>query len=176
MKTSSLAHRTFQPALETCIQLVTIFLALSSAPINRAAEAIKIDVISEEKLRPIGPPGRIWVSGDGVQHTRGFPLAGPVFGDLNGTLSIVFNTNLNLATGHGAAFGSFVLAVEWNGLIGTFEGRSEAKYQNFLVSDGHGIGHGTGDFAGMQIELYFFNEGGRVPLIGTILIPGGVNR
>ena len=151
------------------------FLILFAAPYSsptRAAEAIKIDVVSEEKLRPTGPPGRIWVS-DGVQHTRDFPLSGPVWGDLNGTLSIIFNTNLNLTTGDGTAFGSFILAVEWNGLQGTFEGRSKAKYQSFLVTDGYGVGHGTGDFEGMQIHLAFFNEDGRIPLIGTIIIPGG---
>jgi hypothetical protein len=138
----------------------------------RAAETIKIDVVSEEKLAPTGPPGRIWVS-DGVQHTRDFPLSGPVWGDLNGNLSIIFNTNLNLATGDGTAFGSFVLAVEWNGFQGTFEGRSKAKYQSFLVTNGYGVGHGTGDFEGMQIQLSFFHEGDRVPLIGTIIMPGG---
>ncbi|HUS34627.1 MAG TPA: hypothetical protein VM680_04670 [Verrucomicrobiae bacterium] len=163
MKTSK-----FRGAVQRFIQIVSVLILLLSA--SRSAEAIKIEVVSEEKLRPIGPPGKIWVSDDGVQHTRDFPLAGPVWGDLNGTLTTSFNTNLNLTTGDGTAFGSFVLAVEWNGLVGTFEGRAEGKYEDFVIS-GHGPGHGTGDFEGMQIHLYFFNEAGHVALIGTILIP-----
>ena len=133
--------------------------------------AVKIDFVSEEALAPIGPPGKIWVS-DGVQHIRDFPLAGPVWGDLNGTLTTSFNVNLNLTTGDGTAFGTFVLEVEWNGLTGTFEGRASGKYEGFRIS-GQGIGHGTGDFEGMQMQAYFFNTATGTALIGTILIPHG---
>jgi hypothetical protein len=133
--------------------------------------AVKIDFVAQEALAPIGPPGKIWVS-DGVQHIRDFPLAGPVWGDLNGTLTTSFNVNLNLTTGDGTAFGIFILEVEWNGLIGTFEGRAQGTYDGFLIS-GHGSGHGTGDFEGMQIQAFFFNTGTAVPLIGTILLPHG---
>jgi hypothetical protein len=113
------------------------------------------------------------VSDDGVQHIRNLPVAGPVWGDLNGRLILLSNRNLNLVTGHGTAFGSAVLEVEWNGLVGTFEGRCEWKTEGFRIVAGQFIGHGTGDFAGMQMQANFFNDATGSPLIGTILIPQG---
>src|SRR5688500_5581340 len=110
--------------------------------------ATSFDFVAEELLTPFGPPGRIWMSGD-VQHIRDFPLAGPVWGDINGTLTTYFNITQNIITGDGTAFGTFSFAVEWNGLVGTFEGRATAKYEAFIIT-GHGSGHGTGDFEGMQ--------------------------
>ena len=135
--------------------------------------AVKIDFEAEEALAPIGPPGKIWVSDDGVQHIRDLPVAGTVWGDLNGTLVIVSNRNLDLATGHGTAHGTAVLEVKWNGLFGTFEGRSEWKIEAFRIVAGQFIGHGTGDFEGMQMQANFFNAATGTPLIGTILIPHG---
>ncbi len=112
------------------------------------------------------------MSHDGMQHIRDFPVAGPVWGDLNGTLTVIANINLNLATGDGTAHGTFILEVEWNGLIGTFEGRSQWKYDGFRIVAGQGTAHGTGDFEGLRMKANFFTaEDGRTPLIGTIFIP-----
>ena len=155
----------------TAAASLVLLLGISSPSSHADTGAIKLHFVSEEILSPIGPPERIWMSGD-VQHIRNFPLAGPVWGDINGTLTTYFNVNLNLTTGDGTAFGIFILEVEWNGLRGTFEGRAQANYEGFVIS-GHGSGHGTGDFEGMQMQAFFFQEDGRTPLIGTILIPGG---
>jgi hypothetical protein len=56
-------------------------------------------------------------------------------------------------------------------LVGTFEGRSQWKYSGFKVLIGQAIGHGTGDFEGMQFQGNFFDENDGTPLIGTIVIP-----
>ena len=134
--------------------------------------AILVPFEAEERLAPTGPPERVWVS-DGIQHTRKAHVAGIVWGDINGTITVVGNRNLNLATGHGTAHGVAVVDVEWHGLTGTFEGISEWKLENFRVVDGQFIGHGTGDFEGMLMQAYFFNDGVRVPFSGAILVPGG---
>jgi hypothetical protein len=155
--------------------LVIIFSSsfMSHASAAEGNGAVKIDFVAEEALAPIGPPGRIWVSDDGVQHIRDLPVAGVVWGDINGALIIVSNRNLDLATGDGTAYGTAVLEVEWNGLIGTFEGRSQWKIEGFRIVAGQFIGHGTGDFEGMQMQANFFNTDAGNPLIGTILIPQG---
>lgn len=160
-------------ALAAGVSITSLLLIIAfSSPVSHASGgATKIDFEAEEALAPIGPPGKIWVSDDGVQHIRDFPVAGPVWGDLNGTLTVIANINLDLATGDGTAFGTFVLDVEWNGLIGTFEGRSQWKYDGFLITNGQGSARGTGDFEGMHMQANFFNEDGGTPLIGTILIP-----
>ena len=114
------------------------------------------------------------MSDDGVLHMRNLPVEGPVWGDINGQLEVFANINQDLATGDGTAFGTAVLEMEWNGLTGTFEGRSQWKYAGFLISAGQFVGHGTGDFEGMHMRANFFHdEDGRTPLIGTILNPYG---
>lgn len=174
MKTySSIQFRT-PFALKMAASFFTLLLMMAiSSPASHASGTTKIDFVAAETLAPTGPPGRVWVSDDGVQHIRDLPVAGPVWGDINGTLKIVSNRNLNLLTGHGTAFGTAVLHIEWNGLVGTFEGRSEWKIEGFRVVTGQFVGHGTGDFAGMQMMANFFQTPTGTPLIGTILIPSG---
>jgi hypothetical protein len=150
---------------------LTVMLILGT--VSASAQATKTDFEAEELLFPIGSPGKIWVSDDGVQHIRDFPVAGPVWGDIDGQLTVVANINWDLATGDGTAYGTAVLDVEWNGLTGAFEGRSQWKYAGFLISAGQFVGHGTGDFEGMHMRANFFNDGDRTPLIGTILNPHG---
>ncbi|HUS34628.1 MAG TPA: hypothetical protein VM680_04675 [Verrucomicrobiae bacterium] len=168
MKTS-FARKTFLNGPGTCIQILSLLITVLSGSITKAVD--RIDFESVESLVPLGPPGKVWTTSDGIQHIRDFAVSGPVSGDINGTLTVIANINWNLATGEGTAYGTFVLAVEWNGLTGTFVGRSQWKYSGFKVQDGQGVGHGTGDFEGMQLFANFFDESGVTPLIGTILIP-----
>lgn len=169
----------FALAWTMCVSIASLLVITFLSPLvshaSGAADnaAVKIDFESEELLAPTGPLGKIWVSDDGVQHIRDFEVAGPVWGDINGTLTVVANINLDLATGDGTGHGTFVLDVEWNGLTGTFEGTSQWKYDGFLVSNGKGSADGTGDFEGMHMQANFFDDHGRTPLIGTILIPRG---
>src|SRR5688572_15228908 len=107
-------HKTWFPlglkaaATITSLLLITVF---SSPTSHASGGATSFDFVAEELLTPFGPPGRIWMSGD-VQHIRDFPLAGPVWGDINGTLTTYFNINQNIITGDGTAFGTFSFAVE----------------------------------------------------------------
>ena len=152
----------------------SLIAVLVFAVVSVSAQSTMTDFVSEESLAPIGPPGRVWVSDDGIQHLRDFPVAGPVWGDLNGTLTVHANINWDLATGDGTAYGTAVLDAEWNGKTGTFEGRSQWKYTGFGVSDGQFVGHGTGDFAGMHMQANFYdNDWGTTSLVGTIHNPHG---
>jgi len=151
---------------------LTVMLVLGTA--SASAQATKTDFVAEEMLAPTGPPGKVWVSDDGVVHIRDLTVVGPVWGDLVGQLTVVANINQDGATGDGTAHGTAVLEVEWGDLSGTFEGRSQWEYAGFLVTDGQFVGHGTGDFAGMHMQASFYNaEDGTTPLIGTILEPHG---
>ena len=155
------------------VGIVTLIALLILIVASVSAQSTKSDFSAVEALIPTGPPGRVWVSEDGIQHIRDFPVAGPVWGDLNGTLAIVANVNWD-ASGNGTAYGTAILDVEWNGKTGTFEGRSQWKYANFAVVDGQFVGHGTGDFAGMHMKADFYAiGGGEAALVGTINDPKG---
>lgn len=173
MKTYKTTLTRFPCAWKAALSIASFLLVTGlSSPVSHAnGGTTKFDFVAEELLSPVGAPEKIWMSGD-VQHIRNFPLAGPVWGDINGALTTSFNVNLNLATGDGTAFGIFIFAVEWNGLVGIFEGRAHAKYEGFVIS-GFGSGHGTGDFEGMQFHANFFEVDGHTLLAGTILIPSG---
>lgn len=106
-------------------------------------------------------------------HLRDFPVAGPVWGDLVGQLTIIANVNQDIDTGNGTVYGTAVLDITWNGMTGIFEVRSQWKYTNFAVSTGQFVGHGTGDFEGMQMMANFHDEGDHTVLSGTILNPHG---
>jgi hypothetical protein len=157
--------------LATILALIAVLIV---GTVSVAAKSTKTDFASEESLAPIGAPGRVWES-DGIQHIRDFPVAGPVWGELNGRLTVVANINWDLATGDGTAYGTAVLEVnDWNGLTGAFEGRSQWKYTGFAVTDGQFVGHGTGDFAGMHVKANFYDiDEDTTALVGTIHNPHG---
>lgn len=168
MKTYRSINSRFLFAISKTLSLAIFFFSAPLSGADESAETANFE--AAESLTPLGPPGKIWTSSDGVQHIRDFIVAGPVWGDLNGILTVVANINWDLVTGDGTGFGSAILQVEWNGLVGTFEGRSQWKYSGFKVLTGQFSGHGTGDFEGMQMKANFFDENGGTPLIGTILI------
>ena len=58
-------------------------------------------------------------------------------------------------------------------MTGIFDGRSQWKYTNGLVSTRQLVGHGTGDFEGMHMKANFYDEGDITVLTGTILNPHG---
>ena len=122
----------------------------------------------------IGNPVRIWVDDEGVRHVRGRLIMQALAGDFVGTRVANQSLNIEVSTGNGDGFGSFVETVEWQGLHGTFEGRLT------IVSTGGSFvvtteGHGTGDFEGMQNREVFSAAIG-VPTFegdGIVLNPHG---
>ena len=161
--------------LPTVILMILALIAiLTLGTISASAQATKTDFASQERLAPIGPPGKSWVSDDGVLHLRDFPVAGPVWGELTGNLTVVANINQDIFTGDGTGYGTAFLEVDdFDGMQGTFEGRSQWKYTNGMVTKGQFVGHGTGDFDGMQVMANFYDEADYTVLSGTILSPHG---
>jgi hypothetical protein len=161
----------------SAILLVGLIGVLVLGTVTVSAQATKTEFEAQESLVPTGPPGKVWVSDDGVVHIRDLTVVGPVWGDIVGQLTVVANINQDTATGDGTAYGTAVLeveSVEWGDLSGTFEGRSQWKLAGGLIVTGQFVGHGTGDFEGMHMQANFFNaEDGTTPLIGTIHNPHG---
>ena len=98
----------------------------------------------------VGVPERVWVDG-GILHIREQPVKTSITGDIVGSAVTIRNVNLDLSTGDGSAWGTFVRSVTWQGLSGTFEGHFTAKItgSSTVVQL---VGHGTEDFEGMQIR------------------------
>ena len=95
-------------------------------------------------------PLREWIDDDGIWHVRG-EIADYLFvGDLEGVGIGVVNINLNLSTGNGDESGCSISELTWGELEGTFEGHFSVTYTGGM-GVGHGVYHGTGDFAGMRL-------------------------
>ena len=71
-------------------------------------------------------------------------------GDLEGTGAGIVNINMDMLTGNGDESGYSISEPTWGELSGTFEGRFCVTYTGG-VGIGHGVYHGTGDFAGMKL-------------------------
>lgn len=152
--------------------VLKIMLILSAIP--AFAQATKSDFVYQEILIQTDPPGKVQVSDDDILHLRDLTVSGPVWGELNGQLTVVANINQDTYTGNGTRYGTATLNVtDWNGLTCAFEGRSQWKYTNGMVSTGQFVGHGTGDFEGMQMMANFYDQVDHMVLAGTILNPHG---
>jgi len=97
-------------------------------------------------------PLREWIDDDGIWHVRGEVADYVHVGDLEGTGVGVVNLNLEVDpfTGNGDESGYSTSEMTWGELSGTFEGRFSVTYTGW-VGVGHGVYHGTGDFAGMKL-------------------------
>jgi hypothetical protein len=123
----------------------------------------------------IGPlavtgPGNIWVS-NGILHVRDQLLAGPVSGDIVGSISVIANSNVALGTLNGTAFGSFAIATAAGSWEGTFQGR----FAGGLLAD-KVVARGTGGLGGLQLTGSFAETGpatNTYVLTAQILNPGG---
>ena len=115
------------------------------------ATAAKTEVTGVETICDV-VPGDSWVS-DGILHARGDIFTTIVQSDdvlLDGVNTVVFNANINLATGDGTGHGTFSLAL--NAVNGTWEGSFTLKFSGGLFT-GRAVGHGTGDLAGQQFKV-----------------------
>ena len=165
----------------TLLVLIVILATLILGAIPASARAERYEFNSTQSfIFPQPPPpfpvpeSRTWVS-DGISHVRNNFLAFSVTGDVNGTNYLLINSNTDIATGDGVMWATIVLDLEWNGMYGTFEGKS----QNEVIGGGvlnqgrtHFVGQGTGDFEGMTMFAEYGSDpdvGGPV-LRGTILV------
>jgi len=139
------------------------------------AKATETPVIGTRTVTPLSP-GRQWTDDDGIWHIRGASGVVDYSGDLVGTGTYKVNLNLDMFTGNGDENGYSVSQLTWGGLSGTFEGSFSVTYTGF-VGIGHGVYHGTGDFAGMKlmedIIVYLLADPIFVDFDGIILDPHG---
>jgi hypothetical protein len=80
---------------------------------------------------------REWVSGP-IGHVRGAAITWGLSGDLEGSVDLVHNNNLNLTTGQGTGFGSMTIATD----DVTWEGRYRGRYTDGLFA-GTFVVHGS---------------------------------
>ena len=159
--------------------MIIALLILGAAPASAKAERYVFES-TQAFIFPQPPPPfpvpefRTWDSGP-IRHVRNSYLAFSVTGDVNGTNHLVINSNTNIATGDGVMWSSIVLDLEWNGLHGTFEGKSQNQVTGGAVLNQtrtHFVGKGTGDFEGMTMfaEYGYDPDVGSAVLRGTILV------
>jgi len=118
-------------------------------------------------------PGRGWVTQDGVDHVRGWTATYETSDALYGvgSLLIVVNWNLNLATGNGPLWGT--MYYEFPAANGGFQGTWNAKFSAFVWS-GKSQGTGFGDLEGWQLRQDIRSTGpGTDAYTGFVFNPGG---
>jgi hypothetical protein len=140
------------------------------------AKATKTPVTGTADVHPTGIVEREWIDDDGIWHMRGASSKLVFSGDLVGEGSSVINLNLDMLTGNGDESGHSISQLTWNGLSGTFEGSFSVTYTGG-VGVGHGVYHGTGDFAGMKLmedfNVYLLANPIFLDFNGIILDPHG---
>jgi hypothetical protein len=164
----------------TKILLVVILLAAGLFITGTAeAKAKKTYVTGTTEVTPSGEiePLEHWEDDDGILHIRGSVSEYEFEGDMEGIGRGLVNLNLDMSTGNGDESGYSTSELTWEGLSGTFAGLFEVKYTGW-VGIGHGVYHGTGDFAGMKLFQDFtvdLSAGPPYEVIteGIILVPHG---
>ena len=140
------------------------------------AKATKTPVTGTTEVLPTGNLEREWIDDNGIWHIRGASSKLVFSGDLVGEGTAVVNLNLDMLTGNGEESGHSISQLSWGGLSGTFEGSFSVTY-TAGVGDGHGVYHGTGDFAGMKLmedfTVYLLADPIFVVFDGIILDPHG---
>ena len=115
-------------------------------------------------------PGTVQLN-NGVVHTRGLTITGPIIGDITGTVTLVINADIILATGKGPVYWTFVINTTDGSWGGRFEGQQEVT--THAVQTVHFQGQGTGGLAGTKIRGTANDEtvNGVVEFTGVILNP-----
>jgi len=151
--------------------VVIVVLILGTIPASAGAERYEFE--ATQNFLSFVSQDRAWDSA-GIHHVRNQYLRFAVSGDVNGINNLHINSNASIDTGDGVMWSSIVLELEWRGMHGTFEGKS----QNSLVGGSvltqartHFVGIGTGDFEGMTMfaEYGFDPDVSANVLRGTIL-------
>jgi hypothetical protein len=159
------------------VVLVALILGANSA--SARAERFEFEAVQTFVFPPPPPlpDYRTWDS-DGIRHVRNLYLVFSISGDVNGTNHLLINSNTHIDTGDGVMWSTIVLDLEWMGMSGTFEGKSQnSVIGGSVLNQGrtHYVGKGTGDFEGMTMfaEYGFDPNVSANVLRGTILVYNG---
>ncbi len=147
--------------------LVLAFLAGAAVQLAASpamAQATRTPFSATETSGPV-QEGKSWVSGH-ILHIRGELDAGTVTGDLEGTITITVNLNVEMNTGKGELYGTFTIATDAVSWSGSFAGAISGP-----LSSGRFGGQGTD---GTNLMGHFTQTGENTfDLSGIILNPHG---
>ncbi|MHC4931570.1 MAG: hypothetical protein ACYTGV_05195 [Planctomycetota bacterium] len=137
------------------------------------ADATKTWVESEIVGAQVIYMGNGFVDDAGILHVKGQQLAELMEGDLEGTLYVEANFNVDLLTWTGDMHGKLRFDGTWDDLEGEFEGKFSGTWTNGYF-DGHWVMKGTeGDFVGLHLKVDNYGPGsGPQTVEGIVLDPG----
>ncbi len=132
-------------------------------------EAAATTPITATASLTVTDPGTTQVSA-GIAHIRDQTQAGPVSGDITGTLTVTGRSDVAVATETGTGSGTFTIVTA----DGNWEGRFAGRFEAGLFS-GKIVAQGSGGLAGLNLRGTISQTApNRVyDLAGTILSPGG---
>lgn len=97
-------------------------------------------------------PGKEFVDDKGVLHVRGQINEAPITGDIQGTVRIVTNADVDLTNGSGRYRGKFVITGTFQGRTGTYSGKFRGKVIEGSFGPNDFAGRGRGGFEGSRIK------------------------
>ena len=159
---------------KSSIILTLALLVVLVSVVPASAQAERLNFTGTTCIQSQSPPEKLWISDDGVMHSRGVVLTNidVTDGDYDTGIAILIgDIDLDLATGYGHAHGTFTLYP--SAYSGTFEGH----WSSHISPDGLrgiAVGHGTGDLEGAQILNNMSSENPNNPCTNsniTVLIP-----
>jgi len=154
------------------LSLAMLVILVGAVPAS--AQAQRLNFTGTTCTESQTPPEKFWISDDGVMHQRGTVLTNidETDGDYDTGINILTgNIDLDLATGYGHAYGTFIIYP--SAYSGTFEGH----WSSHISPDGLrgiAVGHGTGELEGVQIFNNLSSDNPTDPCTNsniTILIP-----
>lgn len=97
-------------------------------------------------------PGKEFVDDKGVLHVRGQINDAPITGDIEGTVRIVTDIDINLTDGSGRYRGKFVITGTFQGRTGTYSGKFSGKVIDGSFGPNDFAGRGRGGFKETRIK------------------------
>jgi hypothetical protein len=134
----------------TVVFVLAMVVILVSA-IPAAARATRIYYTGAECPITQGDPERQWISEDGILHQRGITTHSLVTSDSPywlGTNDVLWNTEINLATGEVHGYG--VVSIHPDAYAGTWEGHFSTHVYSDGTLQGSATVHGTGELEGLK--------------------------
>jgi hypothetical protein len=144
-------------------QKIVVFIVVLMAMIALSANSVmaRVSVTRGRALETVctAVPGEEWVE-DNVYHLRGQQHSNIIESNshmLAGTNTAMINLDLDLDTGKGYVWGTFL--IEPTAVTeGAWQGRFRGRLEDYLVKNGRATGRGSGDLADMKIYLRLWEE------------------
>ena len=162
--------RISKPSIILTLALLVVLVSVVPA----SAQAERLTFTGTTCIQSQSPPEKLWISDDGVMHSRGVVLTNidVTDGDYDTGIAILTgNMDINLATGYGHAYGTFTI------YPAAFEGTFEGSWSSHISPDGlrgRAVGHGTGELEGVHVYNEMSSDNPADPCTNssiTILIP-----